>query len=171
MGELGRYRPRFQYAQLAARIPRTRARAPHSRRSPGKLNTTAVLGYSINLLAIFIIYGILTLGLNMQFGYAGIPNFTYITFIAVGAYITGVTGLPPSSSLGLHYILGLNWPFPLTLNAGTAASALLAYLLGLVVFRRIRGHYLAIVTFGIGAERRGLPAPARPQRQGDRRPY
>lgn len=111
----------------------------------------ALAGYLLYLVAIFFIYSIFAIGLNIQFGYVGIPNFTYITFVAAGAYITGVTGLPrPSSSQGIHYILGLSWPFPLTLLAGTLVAGLLAFGLGLLVLRRLRNHYLAIVTFGLG---------------------
>jgi len=111
----------------------------------------AILSYGAYLVCEFFIYVILTVGLNIQFGLAGIPNFTFITFVAVGAYITGVTGLsaPPAGS-GIHYILGLSLPFPLTLLAGTVAAAILGFLLGLAGLRRFRGTYLAIVTFGFG---------------------
>jgi branched-chain amino acid transport system permease protein len=115
------------------------------------MDLSALLTYGIYLLCFFFIYSILALGLNVQFGFTGIPNFTYITFVALGAYITGVTGLPrPAPGSGIHYILGLSWPFPLTLMAGGAASALLGLGLGLIGLRRLQGHYLAIVTFGFG---------------------
>lgn len=111
----------------------------------------SLVDYGAYLLCEFFIYTILALGLNVQFGFAGIPNFTFITLVAAGAYITGVTGLPmPAAGSGIQYILGLNWPFPLTLIAGTAIAALLGLLLGLAGLRRLQGHYLAIVTFGFG---------------------
>jgi branched-chain amino acid transport system permease protein len=108
--------------------------------------------YIATLIAYFFIYNILTWGLNIQFGYAGIPNFTYISFLAIGAYVAGVTSLPKATpGLGFpEYILGLNWPFPITLIAGAIAAALLAVIFGLVALRRLRTDYLAIVTFSLG---------------------
>jgi branched-chain amino acid transport system permease protein len=115
------------------------------------MDLTAFLAYGIYLLSYFFIYSILALGLNVQFGYTGIPNFTYITFVALGAYITGATGLPrPGIDTGVHYILGFSWPFPLTLIAGGIAAAGLGLLIGFVGLRRLQGHYLAITTFGFG---------------------
>ena len=51
--------------------------------------------YLVTLGVYFVIYNILTWGLNIQFGYAGIPNFTYITFMAAGAYFSGAQGAYP----------------------------------------------------------------------------
>jgi branched-chain amino acid transport system permease protein len=108
--------------------------------------------YVATIAAYFIIFNILAWGLNIQFGYAGIPNFTYITFFAAGAYFTGVTTLspPPTTFKYVQYILGLGWPFPLTLLAGAAAAGALGFLVGLVTLRRLRTDYLAIVTFSLG---------------------
>ncbi|MEA2683706.1 MAG: branched-chain amino acid transport system permease protein [Chloroflexota bacterium] len=113
----------------------------------------AVFGpYIATILAYFIIFNILTWGLNIQFGYAGIPNFTYITFMAMGAYVTGATGLPrPTAGFQyVQYILGYSWPFPITLLAGAVGAGALAFLLGLITLRRLRTDYLAIVTFSLG---------------------
>jgi branched-chain amino acid transport system permease protein len=107
--------------------------------------------YLVTLGTYFVIYNILTWGLNIQFGYAGIPNFTYITFMAVGAYIAGVIDLPPTNQpLFIHYILGLHLPWPISLIGGGLAAALLGVLLGLLVLTRLRSDYLAIVTFSLG---------------------
>ena len=115
------------------------------------MDPTALLGYLIYLVSYFFIYSILALGLNIQFGYTGIPNFTYITFVAVGGYITGVTGLPrPLAGQDVQYILGLNWPFPFTVIAGAVAAGALGFGLGFITIRRLRNFYLAIVAFGLG---------------------
>jgi branched-chain amino acid transport system permease protein len=108
--------------------------------------------YILTLLVYFVIYNILTWGLNIQFGYAGIPNFTYITFMAIGAYVTGVVGLPKSPQpMYVHYILGLGWPWPTTIILGAIAAAAAGGLMGLLALNRLRSDfYLAIVTFAVG---------------------
>lgn len=106
--------------------------------------------YAATLVVYFFIFNILTWGLNIQFGYTGIPNFTYITFMAAGAYFTGVASLPPSKPTISPYILGLSWAFPFTLLAGAVAAGLLGVVLGLITLRRLRSDYLAIVSFSLG---------------------
>lgn len=107
--------------------------------------------YAATIVVYFFIYNILTWGLNIQFGYAGIPNFAYITFVAAGAYFSGVLGLPhPNPLSGAEYILGLNWPFPATLLGGGLVAGLLGGAVGLVTLARLRSDYLAIVTFSLG---------------------
>jgi ABC-type branched-subunit amino acid transport system permease subunit len=111
-----------------------------------------MLPYVITLATYFAIYNILTWGLNIQFGYAGIPNFTYITFMATGAYIAGVVDLPKSSDPQyVKYILGLGWPWPTSLLLGGLAAGALGLLVGVVTLNgRLRSTYLAIVTFSLG---------------------
>ena len=107
--------------------------------------------YAVTIIVYFFIYNILTWGLNIQFGYAGIPNFTYITFVAAGAYFSGALGLhPPGPFSQAHYILGLGWPFPATMLGGAVVAALLGAAVGLVTLTRLRSDYLAIVTFSLG---------------------
>ena len=74
-----------------------------------------------------------TLGLNIQFGYAGVLNFAGASFFGIGAYTSAVlnahTGLP-------HLIV---------LAIGGLLAALIGSLLLLPVLRT-RGHYAAVVT-------------------------
>jgi ABC-type branched-subunit amino acid transport system permease subunit len=106
--------------------------------------------YLATLLVYFLIYCALTLGLNVSFGMAGILDFSFITFMATGAYFAGVTALgPPTVESGLRYILGLNWPFPLDLIAGACAAGVLGLLVGLIAIRRLRSDYLAIVLVAV----------------------
>jgi branched-chain amino acid transport system permease protein len=101
-------------------------------------------------LVYLIIWNILAWGLNIQFGYAGIPNFTYYSFFAFGAYFTGVLGIGPPPP-GVQYILGWTLPFPITLLAGGLAAGALGAILGVLVLRRFREQtYLAIVMFSFG---------------------
>lgn len=111
-----------------------------------------LLFYASALLVYFFIYNILTWGLNIQFGYTGILNFAFIVFMAIGAYIYGVTTLaPPSQFSGQTYILGIGLPFPLNLLLGGIAAALLGVLVGFVALKRLRSDYMAIVTVAVGA--------------------
>ena len=57
---------------------------------------TPVEYYLVTILIYTAINGIMVMGLNFQFGVAGIFNFAYILLVAVGAYATGIAGLPPA---------------------------------------------------------------------------
>ena len=113
---------------------------------------SALLFYISALLVYFFVNNILTWGLNIQFGYTGILNFAFIVFVAIGAYITGVTSLGrPDPYSGQTYIFGFSWPFPLTLLAGGVAAALFGVLVGFIALKRLRSDYMAIVTVAVGA--------------------
>jgi branched-chain amino acid transport system permease protein len=107
--------------------------------------------YAATMLAYFFIYYILVAGLNVQFGYTGILNFTYILFMAIGAYVAGVTAEGPAAfGSGQQYILGWSLPFPIPALLGMLAAALVGAAIGLLVFRRLRSDYLAVVMFALG---------------------
>lgn len=111
-----------------------------------------ILSYLATLVVFFFIFNILTWGLNIQFGYAGILDFTYITFFAVGAYFTGVGTLGrPGQDSGMRYILGLQWPFLAAMLMGLVVAGGLGLLIGMVALNRLRSDYLAIVTVSVGA--------------------
>ena len=66
---------------------------------------------------------ILSLGLNLQWGVAGMLNLAYIGFMAAGAYTTAVLVLPKATLAGAaSYILGLQWPFWAGMLGGIAAA-------------------------------------------------
>ena len=108
----------------------------------------AALSYYVTVLAIFAcIYSIITLGLNIQWGFAGILNFGVYAFVAIGAYAYGVVTLgKPIPGAGQTYVLGIHAPFLVGLLAAAAAGGLIAWLLGAVALRRLRSDYLAITT-------------------------
>ena len=103
--------------------------------------------FYISTLLIYLFIDIMgVLGLNLQFGVAGIINFAYIVFVAVGAYTAGVVSLGPSNPTGFqHYVFGASWPFPLPILAGGAASGLLSLVVGVISLRRLRSDYQAMV--------------------------
>jgi ABC-type branched-subunit amino acid transport system permease subunit len=74
-----------------------------------------------------------TLGLNIQFGYAGVLNFAGASFFGIGAYTSAV--------LNAHTAL----PHLVVLLIGGLLAALIGSLLLLPVLRT-RGHYAAVVT-------------------------
>jgi branched-chain amino acid transport system permease protein len=80
-----------------------------------------------------MVYALAAVGLNMQFGYAGLLNFGQAGFAAAGAY-----GLAISVT---HY----GWSFGAAVFIGLVAAVVLAAALGFPTLR-LRGDYLAIVT-------------------------
>lgn len=87
-------------------------------------------------------------GLDLQYGETGIPNFAFIIFQAIGAYIAAVLTLGPASHSAIisyqTYVFGASLPYPVPLLAATAAGAALSVPVGLVLLRRLREDYLGI---------------------------
>jgi branched-chain amino acid transport system permease protein len=90
-----------------------------------------------NLAILFIL---LSLGLNIVVGFAGLLDLGYIAFYAVGAYVYALLASP-------HFNLHL--PFWVILPIGAAVAAFFGVLLGSPTLK-LRGDYLAIVTLGFG---------------------
>lgn len=81
------------------------------------------------------IYSLLGLGLNVQWGYAGLLNFGYGAFMMVGTYTTVLLTLQ-----------GVPWPIAPFVAMAVAAG--LGGALGLLTLR-LREDYLAVVTIGV----------------------
>ena len=106
--------------------------------------------YVFTLAFFFFAYCILGWGLNIQFGEGGILNFAYIGFVAIGAYVAGVTSMgKPQAGSGQTYILGASLPFPIGLILGGFAACLFALFVALIAFRRLRTDYLAMVLISL----------------------
>jgi branched-chain amino acid transport system permease protein len=103
--------------------------------------------YYLATLLVYLFIDIMgVLGLNLQFGVAGIINFAYIVFVSVGAYTTAVLTLGPDFPGNFqHYVFGANLPFPVPLIAGGLAAALLSLVVGAISLRRLRSDYQAMV--------------------------
>jgi len=80
-----------------------------------------------------IIYILAAIGLNVQFGYAGLLNFGQVMFVAAGSYAVGVIVLTFDLSLWLSILVAI------------IVATALALLLGIPTLR-LRADYLAIVT-------------------------
>jgi len=97
--------------------------------------------YIATLTVYFGVNVLSAISLNLQFGYAGVVNFGYILFQAIGAYAAAVVVLGPSAGSFQKYVFGATLPFPLPLVVATLAGALLSLVLGLFSLRRIRRSF------------------------------
>ena len=96
--------------------------------------------YMIRVLDLAGIYVLLSLGLNIVVGYAGLLDLGYVAFYAVGAYLYALLASPQ---------LGYHLPFLVIFILGGALAALAGALIGAPTLR-LRGDYLAIVTMAFG---------------------
>jgi branched-chain amino acid transport system permease protein len=87
-----------------------------------------------------VLFVLLSLGLNIVVGFAGLLDLGYIAFFAVGAYVYALLASP-------HF--GLHLPFWMILPIGAAIAGLAGAVLGAPTLR-LRGDYLAVVTLGFG---------------------
>lgn len=84
-----------------------------------------------------LIYGLVTLSLNLLMGYGGQVSIGHGGLLAVGAYTAAI--------LASRY----NLPFILVLAGSGVATGVVGLLLGLPA-GRLRSHYLAVATLGFG---------------------
>ena len=87
-----------------------------------------------------ILFALLSLGLNIVVGFAGLLDLGYIAFYAVGAYTYALLASP-------HFNIHLPWW--VILPIGASIACLFGVLLGAPTLK-LRGDYLAIVTLGFG---------------------
>lgn len=87
-----------------------------------------------------ILFVLLSLGLNIVVGFAGLLDLGYIAFYAVGAYVYALLASP-------HF--GLHLPWWMILPIGAFVACVFGMLLGAPTLK-LRGDYLAIVTLGFG---------------------
>ena len=106
----------------------------------------------INYVVFFAItagtYGVLALGLNIQWGYAGLFNIGIAGFYALGAYAAALVSGPPPSAWDGRICGGFELPFIVGLLAAAIVCGIVAFLIGMPTLR-LRTDYLAIATIGI----------------------
>jgi len=94
-------------------------------------------GYLINVLVFVAIHSMLALALNLLLGYAGQISLGQAGFFGLGAYISGVLtathGVNPWGALCIAVVV----------------VALIAFVIGFPILR-LKGHYLAMATLGLG---------------------
>jgi len=102
--------------------------------------------YLINLLVYAAVDAMACLGLNQQFGVAGVTNFGFIIFQAAGGYTAAILAMPHDTANGgfQSYIGGWNLPFPLPWIGAAVVGGLIALPFTFLVGRRLRGDFAAV---------------------------
>lgn len=105
-----------------------------------------ILFYVFTLAVYAVINAMQALGFNLQFGYGGVINLAFIVSVAIGAYGTLVAGIPPAPhQIGVEtYIGGFSWAFPWDMLFGILMALVFSAILGVLVFYRLHGDYLAV---------------------------
>lgn len=93
--------------------------------------------FYLDLVIRMAINAVIVLGLNLLIGFAGQISMGHAGFIGIGAFATAIF----PTHFGWHPLLGM--------AAGAAIAGLLAALVARPIFR-LKGHYLAMATLGLG---------------------
>lgn len=100
-----------------------------------------------------LLFVLLSLGLNIVVGYAGLLDLGYVAFFAIGAYIYGLMASPHLTDtfpmIAQMFPDGLHTSLWIIIPIGAGLAGLFGVLLGAPTLR-LRGDYLAIVTLGFG---------------------
>ena len=103
-----------------------------------------LLGYGAFFLTTALSYGLICLGLNIQWGQTGLFNVGVAGFVAIGAYTSALLTTPETAGrLG-----GFDLPIAVGWLGAMLTSGLAAAFIGAITLR-LRADYLAITTFGI----------------------
>jgi branched-chain amino acid transport system permease protein len=103
--------------------------------------------FAISVATIAGIYAILSLGLNIHWGEAGLLNFGHVAFFAVGAYTSALLTIAPPGGTQA-YSFGFGMPVPVGIVGGVVAAGIVAVLMGVPTLQ-LREDYLAIVSIGL----------------------
>lgn len=103
-----------------------------------------LIGYGAFFLINALIFALITLGLNLQWGLTGLFNVGVAGFVAIGAYVSALLTTPddPARFGGFDLPILIGWAVAM------AASSLAAAVTGFATLR-LRSDYLAITTFGV----------------------
>lgn len=104
--------------------------------------TTAFIAFCLSFFSLFLIYTILVLALNLEWGQAGILNFGIVGFMALGGYITAICMLDPSTLPHVHVGLGL--PFPIAFLIALILTGIIGWGVSSIV--RLGLEELAIIS-------------------------
>lgn len=100
-----------------------------------------------------LLFVLLSLGLNIVVGYAGLLDLGYVAFFAIGAYMFGLMASPQLTeafpAIAAMFPNGLHTPLWVVIPMAAGLAGVFGILLGAPTLR-LRGDYLAIVTLGFG---------------------
>ncbi|RWQ61975.1 MAG: branched-chain amino acid ABC transporter permease [Mesorhizobium sp.] len=103
-----------------------------------------LLGYGAFFLTTALIFSLVTLGLNLQWGLTGLFNVGLAGFVAIGAYTSALLTTPDDAArLG-----GFNLPILVGWLGAMLVGGIAAAITGIATLR-LRSDYLAITTFGV----------------------
>jgi branched-chain amino acid transport system permease protein len=95
------------------------------------------------------LFTIVLVGLNLLMGYAGQVSLGQAAFYGMGAFFSAILTVR-ARALGIPPELAEGWAWPwLVMFSGAFLVGLLAYGIGRPILR-LRGHYLAMATLGLG---------------------
>lgn len=94
-----------------------------------------MVSFLVYLVINIALFSVFALGLNLQWGFAGLINFGHVAFMAVGVY-------------GSVLLTMQGVALPVAVAIGMALAALLGLFIGMSTLR-LREDYLAIVTIGV----------------------
>jgi branched-chain amino acid transport system permease protein len=107
----------------------------------------------VRILCMALLYVLLSLGLNIVVGYAGLLDLGYVAFFAVGAYLFGLMASPHLWEsfpwIAEMFPNGLHTPLWVVVPLAACVAGFFGVLLGAPTLK-LRGDYLAIVTLGFG---------------------
>jgi branched-chain amino acid transport system permease protein len=109
------------------------------------MNMSNIILFLASVIALMGIYALLTLAVNLHYGYAGLLSFGIVGFAAVGAYTYAIVtrGAPVGEDVYLFYF---NQPWWVGFLAAGVVTTIFAFIIGLPTLR-VEGDYLLIVTF------------------------
>jgi len=126
----------------------------HALPKPGRLGIQAALlvlllcipamtnDFVAQVMMLICLYTLMSLGLNIELGLAGLVDLGFVAFFAVGAYTVALL-TSPTSSLAVHLTFFEALPF------AVVVASVSGFFFGLPVLK-VRGDYLAIATLGLG---------------------
>jgi len=103
-----------------------------------------LLGYGAFFLSTALIFDLITLGLNLQWGLTGLFNVGIAGFVAIGAYASAILTSPDVPDR----IGGFGWPIVAGWLAAMLIAGAAAAFTGYATLR-LKADYLAITTFGV----------------------
>lgn len=103
-----------------------------------------IFAYGEFFLITALIFAMMSLGLNLQWGQTGLVNVGVAGFVAIGAYTSAILTTPDDAARvgGFGLPIGVGW------LGAMAAAGVVAGFIGFATLR-LKDDYLAITTFGV----------------------